>query len=53
METLVECKEVSVGWVSLKKPKQSNPVEMSKNTAVNEISDEPGLIYWNKETLRS
>ena len=41
----------SVDWVPLKDLKQYNPVELDKYAAENEISDEPALNWWVKETL--
>ena len=49
---LVKWKDDSVDWVPLNDLKQYNPVELAEYGVVNEISDEPALIWWVKETLR-
>ena len=49
---LVEWKDVSVDWVTLKNLKQSNPVELDEYVMANDISDEPTFNLWVKETLR-
>ena len=49
---LVEWKDGSVDWVTLKDLKQSNPVELSEYSVENEISDETAFNWWIKETLR-
>ena len=48
---LVEWKDGSVDWVPQKDLKQSNPVELAEYDVANEISDEPALNWWVKETL--
>ena len=45
---LVEWKDGSVDWVSLKYFKHSNPVELAEYDTENEISDEPTLSWWVK-----
>ena len=42
---LVEWKDGSVDWVTLKDLKQSNPVEMSEYAVANEISYEPAFNW--------
>ena len=48
---LVGWRYVSVYWITIKDLKQSNPVELSEYSVVNEISGEPDFIRWVKETL--
>ena len=44
---LVEWRDGSVDWVSLKDLKQSNPVELAEYV----VSDEPAFNWWVKDTL--
>ena len=52
----MEWKDGSVDWVTLKDPKQSNPVDLSEYALANEISYEPSFNKWsymgiNRSTL--
>ena len=48
----MEWKYISVDWVPLKDLKHFNPVDLAECAMENEISDEPALNWWVKETLR-
>ena len=48
---LLECRDGSVDWVTLKDLKQSDPVELAEYAVENEISDEPDFNWWVKETF--
>ena len=49
---LVEWKDGSMDWVSLKSLKQSNPVELAEYALANRIDEEPVFKWWVKTTLR-
>ena len=48
---LVEWKDGSVDWVPLMDLKKSNPVELAEYVVENEISDEPALNWWVKDSF--
>ena len=48
---LLEQKDGSVDWVTLKYLKHSNPVYLAEYTMGNEISDEPDFNWWVKDNL--
>ena len=49
---LVEWKDSSVDWVPLKYLRQSNKVDLAEYAVENEISGEPAISWWVKETLQ-
>ena len=49
----MKLKDGSVDWVPLQELKQSNPVDLTKYSVANEISDEPDFNWWVKETLQN
>lgn len=49
---LVEWKDGSSSWVSLKDIKCSNPVEVAEYAVANNIHEEPAFKWWVKDTLR-
>ena len=48
---LVEWKDGSVDWVTLKDLEKSNPVDLAEYSMANEISDETAFNWWVKENL--
>jgi hypothetical protein len=49
---LVNWKDNTSDWVSLKDLKQSNPVELAEYAVRNKISDEPAFSLWVTDVLR-
>ena len=49
---LVEWKDGSSSWVSLKDLKVSNAVELAEYAVANNIDDEPAFNWWVKRTLK-
>ena len=49
---LVEWKDHSTDWITLKDLKNSNPVELAEYAVANKLIDEPAFTWWVKDILR-
>ena len=49
---MVEWKEESSRWITLKYLKASNPVELAKYATGNRLDVEPAFKWWVREMLR-
>ena len=52
-ELLVQWKDGSSDWVSLKHLKESNPIELAEYAVANRINEEPAFKWWVSNTLRT
>lgn len=51
-ELLVQWKDGSSDWISLKHLKESNPIELAEYAVANRIQEEPAFKWWVSNTLR-
>jgi hypothetical protein len=51
-QLLVEWKDGTSSWVSLKDVKELSPIEAAEYAVANKISEEPAFKWWVEETLR-
>ena len=51
-EILVEWRDGSTAWVSLKDLKDTNPVELAEYAVANKIAEEPAFQWWADFCLR-